>query len=312
MGVLDGTPFVERLTFFNGQQLVADDLQGLEALDREMRWLHNRSLHQPGIGNGFAVSGAQGDREVTIQPGYAVDALGREVVLLQSWVEAIPPVASEPDGQAVLFDLTVSYPPDRDLEEAETRQGICHPRGAVRLRERPTVCWVRLRRDARGQVRPVDDAHALALQAGMMIALARAEVLSCKLNGALVTSGRRNARPARQPFVAAGNEVVVWEAWTVDRQLVGVEARVNTSAGFRVTPTYHAQIRGIRPLTVSTTQPTMILDGPVYVEGADLSGFACHVAAIPLFSRGIPDTDADKLVEQANAEWSVTWLGIED
>ena len=42
-----------------------------------MRWLHNRSLHQPGVGNGYKVTGTQGDRQVTIGPGYALDAYGR-------------------------------------------------------------------------------------------------------------------------------------------------------------------------------------------------------------------------------------------
>ena len=67
MAVLDMTRFVERLRYFDGQRLFADDLQGVEAFNREMRWLHNRSLHQPGIGSGLAVAGRRGDREVRIQ-----------------------------------------------------------------------------------------------------------------------------------------------------------------------------------------------------------------------------------------------------
>ena len=62
MGILEETRFIERLQFFDGQRLFASDLQGLEAFNREMRWLHNRSLHQPGIGSGFAVYGKKGDR----------------------------------------------------------------------------------------------------------------------------------------------------------------------------------------------------------------------------------------------------------
>ena len=56
MGILDETGFVERPAFFNGQRLFDSDLQALEAFNREMRWLHNQSLHQPGIGRGLAVS----------------------------------------------------------------------------------------------------------------------------------------------------------------------------------------------------------------------------------------------------------------
>ncbi len=66
---------LERQQFFDGQRLLASDLQGLEAFHRQMRELHNRSLHQPGIGNGFAVSGERGDRQVTIGAGYALMAL---------------------------------------------------------------------------------------------------------------------------------------------------------------------------------------------------------------------------------------------
>src|SRR5574342_507094 len=98
MGVLEETRFVERLQFFTGQRLFATDLQAIEAFNREMRWLHNRSLHQPGVGKGFAVSGKRGDREVYIGPGYAMDADGREIVLTEAKTEPVPPVAGETDG----------------------------------------------------------------------------------------------------------------------------------------------------------------------------------------------------------------------
>ena len=110
MEFLKETRFIERLQFFNGQRLFASDLQGVEAFNREMRWLHNKSLHQPGIGNGFAVSGKKGDREVTIGPGYAIDAMGREIVLTRNQIEPVPPVAGDRNGNPALYYLTVSYP----------------------------------------------------------------------------------------------------------------------------------------------------------------------------------------------------------
>src|ERR1041385_8881006 len=73
MDFLKQTRTIERLQFFNGQRLFAEDLQGIDAFNREMRWLHNISLHQIGIGNGFAVTGKRGEREVRIGPGYAID-----------------------------------------------------------------------------------------------------------------------------------------------------------------------------------------------------------------------------------------------
>src|SRR5216117_3885194 len=98
MSILDETQFVERQRFFNGQRLFADDLQALEEFNREMRWLHNRSLHQPGIGNGFAINANKGDRQVTISPGYGIDSLGREIVLTHTLIEPIPPVAGDGKG----------------------------------------------------------------------------------------------------------------------------------------------------------------------------------------------------------------------
>jgi hypothetical protein len=138
MDFLNETRFIERLQFFNGQRLFASDLQGIEAFNREMRWLHNKSLHQPGIGNGFAVAGKKDDREVQIGPGYAIDALGREIVLTQTQVEPVPPVAGEEDGTAALFDLTVSYPDDSTKRGACLLLGQAEPESSTRRRHDQT------------------------------------------------------------------------------------------------------------------------------------------------------------------------------
>jgi len=277
MEILGQTRFLERLQFFNGQRLFASDLQGVEAFNREMRWLHNQSLHQAGIGSGFAVIGKKGDREVTIMPGYAIDAQGREMVLTESWVQQIPPVAGEDDGTPVFFDLTVSYPADTDLEEAETREGICLPRGVVRLREQPIFCWVRL--DGNGQ--PVDARLKREVLAGMKIVLSRAEVLNCQLNRDLSIAQRRSARPAKQPHIACGTALPTeWQIWDFRKEAfssaalrstdlpirdftlrasqvlqteepfiaeVGLQAVISTAAaGFVTTPCYSAHIVGPR------------------------------------------------------------------
>jgi hypothetical protein len=271
MNILDQTRFIERQQFFNGQRLFADDLQTLEAFNREMRWLHNKSLHQPGIGNGFAVSGKKGDREVTIGPGYAIDREGHEIVLIRDQVEAVPPVAGEADGTPVVFDLTVSYL-DEQLEEAELREGICNQRGAVRLREEPVFCWVRL--DANGQPKEPKDKQAIL--SGMRLVLARAEVLNCELYQDLSVAERLNARPATLPYVCCGTSEPQWrpllfapldpkETFSGDEGArlvetfslglgffpfvlpIGLVAKVDTSGcGFLNTPCYSARISGPR------------------------------------------------------------------
>src|SRR5258707_13601471 len=71
MTPIGSTKFIERVRFFDNERLIAPDLQAIDDFARQMRWLHNRSLHQPGVASGYAVAGQKGDREVTIQPGYA-------------------------------------------------------------------------------------------------------------------------------------------------------------------------------------------------------------------------------------------------
>ena len=274
MDFLGQTRFIERLRFFNGERLNDSDLQGLEAFNREMRWLHNASLHQPGIGNGFAVSGKKGDREVQIGPGYAIDALGREIVMTQSQIEAVPPVAKEDDGSPVLFDLTVSYPDDKFLEATETRDGICTGPGVIRLKEEPVFCWVRLRTN--GQ--PVDSTIKQEILSGMRIILCRAEVLNCQLYKDVSIAQRLNARPAKQPYICCSSANVAWKEWSIGtfnpgamdfrefiRLLfsgsplilpVGLQAVIDTSdCGFLTTPCYSARISGPRLKQFETPAP---------------------------------------------------------
>src|SRR5438045_4942380 len=116
MSLLDQTKNLERRNFFNYERLFAADLNDQEAFHREMRWLHNRSLHQPGVGNGYKVTGAQFARTVTIGPGYALDAYGREIVLVREVDQPIPPVAGEEGGKPAFFYLAVSYPDDARLD----------------------------------------------------------------------------------------------------------------------------------------------------------------------------------------------------
>src|SRR5690349_66303 len=313
MSILDQTRFIERQQFFNGQRLFADDLQSLEAFNREMRWLHNKSLHQPGIGNGFAVVGKKGDREVTIGPGYAIDREGHEIVLIRDQVEAVPPVASESDGSPVLFDLTVSYL-DEELEEDEVRQGICNTQGAVRLREEPVFCWVRL--DSNGQ--PRETQQKLEILAGMRLVLARAEVLNCELYQDLSVAERLNARPATLPYVCCGTSEVKWQPLTfapLDPAVnfgvrpnegslgelisafaqglgyfpwvlpIGLAAVVDTSAcGFLNTPCYSARIDGPRlrtfhPLTSQGIRADLqiVLEGFVQIVNPTPKSFVANI-----------------------------------
>ena len=204
MSILDQTRFIERIGFFDGQRLFASDLQGLEAFNREMRWFHNRTLHQPGIGAGFRLSGQTGERRVEIGAGYAIDALGREIVLTEELVEPVPPVVGEPDGKPAHYYLTVSYPDDVTLDVVETREGLCAERGAVRLRERPVLCWVRLVRDDGRLLVPQPQAGEIA--SAMKLVLGLVTVQECRLAAPVCVTQRRSARPSFLPRIVCDED----------------------------------------------------------------------------------------------------------
>jgi hypothetical protein len=327
--IFDEARSIERPQFFDGQQLFASDLEDIVSLHRRMRWLHNRSLHQPGIGNGFAVAGRRGDREVLVQPGYALDCFGREIALVAAERLPVPPVAAEPDGSSVWFDLTASYPADKDLDEVESRAGVCVRGGVIRRREHPVLCWVRLKRDPTGDPRPVSSTHAQAIQDARELVLARIEVRQCMLESDLSTIQRRNARPPQLPRVVCGSQDAAWTPWNVVTggyqaylvSPVGLKAAVDTREGtFRVTPSYTGRVAGLRPLEVTIPvvgnddRVLYVLDLAGYVQNPTPEGFDLYVPLTSL-SRyddvDIDDDDIGTIAEAARDAWGVTWMAVE-
>ena len=328
MSIIGDTRFVERNQFFDGQRLFASDLQGIEELNREMRWLHNQSLHQPGIGAGFAISGNKGDRQVVIQPGYAIDAEGREIVLTETVIEPVPPVAGDDFGAPVYFDLTVSYPDEHTLNAAETREGVCGAaRGAIRLREAPVFCWVRL--GAPPDHLPIDKTLRDAVIKGLHLRLARAQVLNCKLDRPLSLAQRRNAKPAEQPYIACDHATqLTWRLPNGPTSLgVGLQITASidtTAAGFRTPPSYSAQLLGSREFNfrVNDRDVKRMLDGFVILLAASRSGFEFSLLVPDSLLSRVPESNEDpnpqsapdfkeQLTRQADANWTVDWIGVE-
>src|SRR5262245_54743831 len=174
-------PELERITFFSGQQLTAADLSALQRANRELRWLHNRSLHRWGIGLGFDVTGQQGASAVTITPGYGVDCLGREIILTQAVTRTVPAVGSGTWGLAANFYLVAAYQEDRDQKVLARRPGVCAAEGAVLLSEESLIDWRKPEQ----------------LREGYELILAEASILNCQLSKPLALGARRYARQAR-------------------------------------------------------------------------------------------------------------------
>jgi hypothetical protein len=302
MSTAQDIPELERIQFFTGQRLTAADLSELQRANRELRWLHNRSLHGWGIGIGFGVTGERGETAVTVAPGYAIDCRGREIILTEAVTLAVPAVAADDSGAAAAYYLTATYKDDASQDVAESRPGVCLPGGTVRLTEAPTIAWQK----------PED------LEDGINIILAKASILNCQLDAPLSLDVRRPARPSQQPYIAANQIEPLPDQWslkTVNGIAVALTTTVDTSAArFAVTPTYFAHIVGDRTVFLPTGAQEVAI-GHVAVTEAAPDRFTCEFyllndqnagAGFPLINA----TEAKALLG-TELRWTIAWMGVE-
>ena len=322
-------PDLTRVAYFDGQRLIAGDLNDAATVGRELGWLHNRSLHGWGIGLGFAVDGTKGDRQVPVGPGYAVDCQGREIILTEPITKSVPARAGDSQGKPVTYFLVAAYPDDARLAVLERRAGECGADGAVRLQERAAIYW-----KAQGES---------AVEIGLEIVLAQASVQNCQLAAPLSLDQRRSARPPRQPTVEAGSTTsgaTPWTWWTqpptpgepgADANgptILGVRALVDTSEGrFGSTPRYQAQLRGerlIRPKPGSQDE-AFLVDGLAFVSDPARDHFTLFVALprglrdafgpIPVNPDVLfklkPAAGEPSMLEILRHQWTVEWIGVE-
>ena len=305
-------PMLQRPAFFPGQRLTADDLAATQQYHRELRWLHNRSLHGWGIVFGYAVTGARGERSVSLEPGYALDCLGRDLILSDGMEIAIPSVAGNEQGGPETFYLTASYAEDSDLT-AETRAGACGASGAVRRPEAPIIRWQR----------PDDFVY------GEDIVLITIEVENCRLAQNVSGSARRDALPPSQPHIVSGEAVssaLNWRLWPDDESPLGVVATVPTAdAGFRTPPQYQAHIAGgrlVRDFMIDNEPHNFVIDGYTDLTAEKTDSFEIRMVlpagtvmpgsnSMPLNpASGLSGEDILRAIRE-ELNWSVVWMGIE-
>jgi hypothetical protein len=301
----DAIPDVERPLFFDGERLAAADLKAAQEYHQQMRWLHNRSLHSWGIVLGLEVSATRGDRELKVQSGFALDCLGRELILGEPAVMPVPPAVGA-NGQPEAFSLTISYQEDDRLDPSETETGVCGTGGATRL---PEVARLRIQ-----SLRDTDP--SIAYRSGLDVVLASIRVQNCKLAEPPSAAERRDAQPADRPYVATGlaaPPACRWNALQVAGDTVGLQMAVDTSAaGFGSTPAYTAQVIGERRLADGGG----VVDGLADVAGATPTGFTLRfLMPRSLQAGGTALNPASVFVDPVAAieglGWSVAWVGIE-
>jgi hypothetical protein len=101
---------LERLNYHNGQRLEASDLKTeQDYFIRVRRWL-NKSLYQPGIASGLTVRPEGDTLRVLVSPGLALDAEGREIILLEEAFCTVPgPGPGNLKGEAAGLYLVIQY-----------------------------------------------------------------------------------------------------------------------------------------------------------------------------------------------------------
>ncbi|MER6784325.1 hypothetical protein ABT330_06735 [Streptomyces sp. NPDC000658] len=317
-------PSVSRPAFFEHQVLAAADLMALVHSERALRELHHRTLHGWGIIRGIDVSGEAGSPSVTVMPGYALDAVGRELLLTRQVKLDVPAAAGDLDGRpgdpgshAQEFRLVLRWTED-DEATVHTREGAGTSSGAVRLDNDPTLQWLPKKK----------------VRTGFDLELATVHVQDCTLTVSPDPSSRRPLRVS--PHVAAGATIAGHTEWTLVKteggSVMGLRTEIDTrSGGFTGSPTYLLRLEGLRSTPLPSPEGGhAVLDGTPYVESSAANSL---VVVVPLHS-GVTASDPDPADPATKAKavqlnpasllnddlpalvgvslgWSVAWVGVE-
>ena len=279
---------LERLRYWQGQLIRSEDFNDQAAVDDQLRWWHNRALHNAygiaaGMLEGLRVTLTDpAAREFTIRPGVAYDCFGRELILTQERREKLPAEITE--GSATLL---LQY------------------RATGSVRDIATVCS----HSSREVTGPV-----LKWQSGRFnirdgVPIASVSDVSKLDSETKIDADRPIARPLARPHIASGRtqaDGAGWELWTEKtaggRFFLGFQIRVDTSAaGFTRIPGYFAWT------------PTLLVDF-IDIADEDINAFTFRLW-FPTFTGVRMDNNPFLAfilpALLANIARQVSWIGIE-
>ena len=113
---------IERTRYFTGQLLDEDDLTQEQLYFREKARRHNCMLHGWGIVSGLAVSAGPTGGELTVEPGYALDRDGDEIVVSEA--VSVDLFSEDDDGYAV---APCPQPDDQERKRVRMRRSPERP-----------------------------------------------------------------------------------------------------------------------------------------------------------------------------------------
>ena len=319
---------LEQPNYFPGQLLTATGLNRNLANEWERRWTHNRALHGSGIVTGLTLDYEVGAVTVTVEPGHAIDPLGRELILVEPRTLQVPPLpgSTASDG-TVTPDQVVLVIRWDETPASVVSAGTCDTEGASAFLETPVIEFV-----TEGAYPSQKD----------VVALATVDVAACVIHD--VDFARRRVLGERPlPYVDAGvfaPAALDWQIVTsgppADRGL-GLTAMIDTSvAGFSSTPHYQARLSGSRYgdiQMVSGLYPFIMWAPDVNVSQVSSTGFRAEIP-VPLVqamytggSEGAPGwswLSLDQFVDDVDGGeatvlskladdlgWAITWVGVE-
>jgi hypothetical protein len=122
---------IKRLHYFDHQLLVEKDFTDEQTYHLDMRRRHNRTLHEFGAANGLNVR-KTGEKKVTVEPGTAIDGIGREIILDAEFVVDLSASTKYPKNAEV--HVVIAYD-----EEPSDQVSFAGAEGATRITEKWTI-----------------------------------------------------------------------------------------------------------------------------------------------------------------------------
>jgi hypothetical protein len=231
---------LERLRYWQGQRLRARDFRDQLAIETQLRWWHNRALHNVfGVSLGFDVSPVLQSGTLTavrVTCGLAYDCFGRELILQETREVPVPTAPlSQGNRQVTLITLLLRYKEAAQFLQRNDLAAVCLSCSGSSFQEEPDFVW-----------KPTD---GVQLTDGVPIAQVNFD------NQQVIFDHQFRepiSRPLARPYLASGATLsghTVWEPWLVEVSkrpiLIGLQTQIDTSAaGFTHTPCYFAWLQG--------------------------------------------------------------------